>query len=222
MKICPYCKIEVGGDLSKCPLCQSKLTGEGGEAYFPKPMELKIKSLFYKIQLFIVWVVIIAALGLDFLFDLRIAPFPNVRYSLLIAMWLIVLEFLITRKFKAGGGSARIVTLAVFPILIMLSITAYFLGFWRVTMDWIVPIAITATMIANYVLAMIEKQGNAMTYLLTNLLVGALPYIVLHFRHKDTPITWIICILVSVILFIGAVIFKGREVSEEFRRRLNV
>ena len=25
MKNCPYCKIEVGGNLKKCPLCQSKL-----------------------------------------------------------------------------------------------------------------------------------------------------------------------------------------------------
>ncbi len=43
----------------------------------------------YKLQLFIVWIIIIAELGTDFLFDIRIPRYPDVRYSLILAMWLI-------------------------------------------------------------------------------------------------------------------------------------
>lgn len=222
MRNCPYCKVKVGGNLKKCPLCQSKLSGEGEEAYFPTPSILKLKSLFYRIQLFIVWVVIIAALGIDFLFKLEIPAFPGVHYSLILAMWLMVFEFIIMRQFERGTGSARNVTVLVFLILIMLIITSHFMRFWTLTIDWIVPITLTATMIANFVLVMIDKQGNAMAYLLTNLLVGAIPYAVMYLSHRKTPATWIICLMVSVILFAGALVFRGRAVAAEFRRRLNM
>ncbi len=222
MKSCQYCKIEVGGDLKKCPLCQSKLIGEGNGSYFPKQTTQKIKSFLYKLQLFIIWIFVIAGLGVDFLFDLRIPHFEPVRWSLILAMWLIAFEFLMMRQFKKGSGSSRAMTMMVFIILILMMITAYFFGFWQLAADWIAPITITGTMIANFVLALIDKKGNAMVYLLTNLLVGVLPYIVLSFRNKGTSATWIICMMISVILFVGAVIFKGRSVAGEIRRRLNV
>lgn len=222
MRKCPYCRIEVGGDLKKCPLCQSKLSGDADEPYFPKLTLQKIKSFLYKLQLFIIWAVVIAGIGVDFLFGIRIPFCPDIHYSLIIAMWLIAFEFGIMRQFKKGSGSSRKMTMMVFIILVLLMITAYFFNFLQFTLDWIVPVVLTGTMIANFVLAMIDKKGNAMVYLLTNLLVGVLPYIVLHFSDRAMPATWIICMLVSVILFVGAIIFKGRSVAGEIRRRLSV
>lgn len=222
MRKCPYCKIEVGGELNKCPLCQSKLMGEGEEAYFPKQTMLQIQSLFYKLQLFAVWIIVIVAFSIDFLFHVQFAPFPGVHWSLIAAMWIIAFEFGIMRQFRTGTGSSRKMTMLVFIILIMLLVTSYYFGFWRLTVDWIVPIAIIGTMLANFVLAMVDKIGIAMAYLLTNLLVGVIPYIVLYVRNQSKPIAWIICLISSVILFVGAVIFKGRAVAGEIRKRFNV
>ena len=222
MRTCPYCRIKVGGDLIKCPLCQSKLTGEPDEPYFPKQTQFWRRSFFYKLQLFIVWTVVIAGLGLDLLLGVRIPPSSDVHYSLILAMWLIAFEFAIMRQFRKGTASSRRVTMMVLIILVMLLITARYYGFYRITADWIAPCAITGMMIANFVLAMVDKRGNAMVYLLTNLLVGILPYIVLSMSNEATPITWIICMLISIILFVGAVIFKGRTVAGEIQRRLSV
>lgn len=222
MKTCPYCKIEVGGNPKKCPLCQSKLAGEGCDPYFPRQTMLRRKSFLYKLQLFIVWAIVIAGLGLDFLFDLRITAYPSVRWSLLLAMWLISFEFLMMRQFRKGTGSARKVTMMVFIMLVLLGITAYFFGLWQFVLDWIAPCTIAATMVANFVLAMIDKKGTAMAYLLTILLTGVVSYIVLRLSHKEMPATWIICLLVGVILFVGAIIFKGRSVADEIQRRLSV
>jgi len=57
---------------------------------------------------------------------------------------------------------------------------------------------------------------------LTNLFVGVVPYIFIYFLGKGTPIAWIVCTIVSILLFIGAVIFKGRTVLNELQRRFNV
>ena len=222
MKKCLYCKIEVGGDLEKCPLCQSKLVGEPEEPYFPKQANLQRRSLYYKIQLFVVWVLAIAGLSAEFLFNFKIPGFPKVHWSLILFLWLFAFEFGIMRQFKPGTGSARKVTSMAFIILVLLVITSYFFNFWRFTLGWVVPITIIGDIIANFVFAMIDKQGNTMSYLLTNLFVGIVPYIILYFLGKETPIPWIACLILSVILFIGAVIFKGRMVLNEIQRRFNI
>lgn len=222
MRNCPYCKIQVGGNLKKCPLCQSKLVGEKDAPYFPKQTTLKIQSFFYKIQLFIVWTIIIVALGLDFLFGLKIWFIRNIHWSLIIAMWLFVAEFGVIRLFKKGISPARIMTLLIYILLTLLTVTTYSMGQLWLVKDWVAPCTVMATLIANFVLAMIDKNGNAMVYLLTNSVVGILPYIVFYLAEKDCPMTWIICLLVSVVLFVGAIVFKGREVVNEIQRRLSV
>ena len=222
MRKCPYCKIDVGGDLLKCPVCQSKLMGEGERSYFPKLQNQQIRSFFYKLQLFIVWAILIIGIGLDFLVPLRLSGFPDLHWSLILAMWLVVFEFGIMRQFRPGTGSARKVTMMVVIMLALLAVTAYFFGFLEIVLNLVVPIVLTGTIIANFVLAMVDKNGNTMAYLLSGLLFGVIPSIILYFTKDEMPVAWIICMIVSVILFVGSVIFKGRAVTAEIQRRFNV
>ena len=122
MKKCAYCKIEVGGDLKKCPFCQSRLAGESEEKYFPTQMILKFQSFLYRLQLFIVWIIIIAALGLDFMFGLPLGPFGGFHWSLLVLMWLLAFEWTVIRLFKKGVDAARILSISVTLFMIMLGL----------------------------------------------------------------------------------------------------
>ncbi|MBR5349415.1 MAG: hypothetical protein IK125_09375 [Lachnospiraceae bacterium] len=223
MKHCPYCKVDIGGDPGKCPLCQSKLTGQGEAPYFPHLNEVyKKQSLFYKIQLLCVWVVLIVGLGLDFALKLRLPGYPDLHWSLLLAMWLMVIEFGIMRRFKPGTGSAGKVTAIVLITLACLLVTAAYLDFFDLTLQLIVPIVLTAMIVADFVLAMVDKHNNNMTYLLTGLAIGVLPSLGYFLAHWTLTLTWTICLLVSVVLFVGAVIFKGKAVAAELRRRFNI
>lgn len=222
MKKCPYCKVEIGGDPSKCPLCQSRLNGEGDVSHFPPMKALKVRSFIYKLQMFIVLSIVIVALGLDFLYKLRIPGFPLLHWSLILAMWLLATEFFIMRTFRPDTGSARKVTLIVIMMLIMLLVTAHFFKFMYLAFEWIVPIVLAAMMITNFVLAMIDKRGNTMAYLLSGLIFGLLPCCIRLFAEEKMPITWVICMMVGAILLVGAVIFKGRSVFGELQRRFNL
>ncbi len=222
MKKCPYCKIDVGGNPDKCPLCQSRLMGEGELPYFPEKTTLKFRSFLYKLQMFIVWAVIIASLGLDFLFELRFPSFPGLHWSLILAAWLIAFEFGMMKQFKPGLGSSRKVTMMVIMILVLLLVTSYFFNFMWLTVDWIIPVVMAGTIIANFVLTMLDKQGNAMAYLLTWLLFGTVPFWIMYANYKEMPMTWTICLIISIILFAGAIIFKGRSVAREFQRRFHM
>ena len=222
MRHCPYCKVGIKGDLVKCPLCQSKLTGEGEAPCYPTFEAQKKRSFLYKMQLALVWCLLIVGIGLDLMVGLRLPGFPDLHWSLLLAMWLIGFEFGIMRQFKPNTGSAGKVTMLVLITIAMWCVTAYFFGFMKVTIDLVVPIALAATITANFVLALIDKNGNTMSYLLSGLVMGVVPGIIVFFVSSKMPLAWAICLMISVVLFAGAVIFKGRDVGAELQRRFHL
>ena len=222
MRRCPYCKVGIAGDLGKCPLCQSKLMGTGEAPCYPQFEAQKKRSFFYKAQLFLAWGLLIVGIGLDFMVGLRLPGYPNLHWSLLLAMWLMVFEFGIMRQFKPGTGSAGKVTWMVLMTIVSWCVTAYFFGFMKITIDLVVPSALAATIAVNFVLALIDKNGNTMAYLLSGLAMGVVPSVICFFARAKMPLAWAVCLMVSVVLFAGAVIFRGRAVAEELRRRFHV
>lgn len=222
MRKCPYCKIEIEGDLIKCPLCQSKLNGESGTPPFPRLEAQKKKSVFYKIQLLLVWALLIVGIGLDFMIGLRLPAFPALHWSILLSMWLVAFEFGIMRQFKPGTGSAGKVSILMLIIAASWLVTAYFFDLMDVTLDLVIPIALAATIITNFVLAMVDKNGNSMAYLLSGLLLCVIPGLIQFIVRESMPLAWVICTMISFILFVGAVIFRGRAVIAELQRRFHV
>ena len=222
MRRCPYCKVDIAGDNVKCPLCQSKLQGSGEEPCYPKFESKKKRSLFYKIQLFLIWGLLIIGIGLDFMIGLQLPGYPNLHWSLLLALWLLVIEFGIMRQFKPGTGSAGKVTMLVLITLATWCITAYYFGLMKITINLVVPSALAATIIAYFVLAMIDKNGNTMSYLLSGMFIGVVPSVICYFATDKMPLAWVICLMVCVVLFAGAVIFRGRAVAAEFQRRFHL
>ena len=222
MRRCPYCKVGIEGDLVKCPLCQSKLTGTVEEPCYPKFEAQKKRSLFYKLHVSLAWGMLIVGLGLDFLIGLRLPGYPELHWSLLLSMWLLMFEFGIMRQFKPGTGSAGKVTMLVLITIVMWCVTAYVFGLMKITVDLVVPVALAAAVTANFVLAMIDKKGNTMSYLLSGVFMGVVPGVICYFVRSEMPLAWAICLIVSIVLFAGAVIFKGREVAAEFQRRFHL
>ena len=222
MRKCPYCKIDIEGDLVKCPLCQSKLMGTEEKPVYPKLEAQKKRSMLYKMQLFIAWVALIVGVGLDFTVKLRLPGHPDLHWSLLLAMWLFVIEFFIIRQFKPGTGPAGKMTKTVVATVVMWCITAHYLGLEEVTLDLVVPSVLAATGIANFVLALIDKHGNTMAYLLSGLLLSLIPSLIEFFVRDSMPLAWAVCLMISIILFAGAVIFRGKAVAAELQRRFHV
>ena len=222
MRECPYCKVKIAGLHYKCPLCQSKLMGENEAPLSPKPEVQKKQSIIYKLQLFFAWVVLIVGLGLDFMVGLRLPGFPNLHWGLLLAMWIVTFEFGIMRQFRPGTGSAGKVTSLSLITLALWFITARYFGLLQVTIDLAIPTAIGAVVITDFILALIDKEGNTMPYLLSGMLLGVVPGVIQMFFRDEMPLAWSICTMVSIILFVAAIIFRGKAVKAEFEKRFHV
>ena len=91
--------------------------------------------------------------------------------------------------------------------------------------DLVIPVLCTVALVLNFIFAFVNRRftENGLVYLLLNIVVGVVPYIGLTLRHSvRPPMAWVICLVISMITFLGLVIFKGRSLLAEFEKRLHL
>lgn len=220
MKKCVNCKIEVGGSVSVCPLCQSPLIGEDSPDNWPAEDKLRKKAFAYKLQLFILLAIAAVSLVLDFMMDIDFSGLKH--WSLILLAWIVVPEIVVRGFIKKSFVMAKVLSISILHITMLLVLTAWYYQFLHPTMYIVLPILLSVTLTANFVFALIDKNENAMVYLLANILGGIIPYAVLLLSHRRRPLPWSICLMISVVTFIGIVIFKGRSVWLEVQKRMNI
>lgn len=220
MKMCPSCRLQVGGHADVCPICQNDLEGEETEElYWPMADSLKAKSILYKVQLFIVLVAVAVCLGLDFMIDLH----GRLHWSLLVALWGIGSEYTAFRLFKKNMIVPKVITIGLVTYTIFLLISAWYMGIINYTVEIIIPIIVLAALTANFVLALVDKSENALVYLICSILAGLVPYLGMLIRRKGhAPVMWSVCIMVSIVTVIGIAVFKGGKMLSELRKRTNI
>ena len=78
---------------------------------------------------------------------------------------------------------------------------------------------------ANFILSFIAKHFTdySLIYMFLNILVGVVPWIaLLIFYHNKPPLTWSICLVINVLAFFGLIVFKGRTMLAEFKKRFHL
>lgn len=221
MKTCPHCHIQVGGG-TYCPLCQSPLTGpDEGEPYFPAgEAPGRRLPLYFKVPAFLMIAAAIVCAAVDFLLQEEAH-----RHWSLVAAACIVAALLLLRALLLGSRNAPKL---LFQILVGAALLCWFCDWF---LDWgglatgtLIPILCTVTLLLNFMFAFVNRRftENGLIYLLLNIGVGVVPYIGLTLRHTRTPTLWVICLIVSMITFLGLVMFKGRDLWAEFAKRLHL
>ena len=122
----------------------------------------------------------------------------------------------------------------IFNLLLLVSallvFTDWFNGYTGYSLDLVVPILCCVALVCNFIFAFLRSRftANALVYLLMNIGIGVLPYILLFFRIDYSgrldahSLPWVICLIVSVITFLGLVIFRGRALKNEIVKRLHM
>ena len=217
MKKCLNCNIEIGGRIDTCPLCQNSLTGEASPNNWPSPSGLKAKAFLYKLQLFVVLAAIAVGVSLDYLLDLN----NGTHYSFVIALWLIVFELQLRSDLRRIFVISRTVSFGILYSALLLLLTGYWFGFFDIIAYTVVPIMLGAALLANLTFSMIDTAENALVYLLGNIFLVFVVYASLRIKGIEAGLVWTICLMVSFVSLIGIIIFKGRKVSNEVRKRIN-
>lgn len=220
MKTCPNCKIRVGGSPEYCPLCQSQLLGEGESARYPHvEPELRRYSLAYKIIAFVLLTITIICMAVDFLV-LDSAMHWSLPVLIGVAGTLILLRTLMKRRRNAPKLLFQTLIL-VSAVLLLCDVVT---GWHRFSIDLIIPVMCTVALVLNFIFAFVNRRftENSLVYLLLNIVIGVLPYVVLLISPSHTPGLWLICLIVSIITFLGLAIFKARDLWAELQKRLHL
>ena len=116
----------------------------------------------------------------------------------------------------------------LFQILVGASALVFFcdkfFGLGDVSVEWIVPVLCSVTLLLNFLFSFINRRftENGLIYLLLNMAVGIAPYLAFSLLGSRTPIAWGVCLVISIVTFIGLVIFRGRDLRGEFERRFHL
>ena len=219
MKTCPHCKIKVGGTFEQCPLCQSVLMGDATPDRFPKNETIRGRSLPLRIITFVLITGAVVCLSLDFLFIKK----EHVHFGLIALTWCIAVLWFVLSTVKNRPILSKAISLAVLLLSIAAVLTEIIVDYQAITTTYVVPYLISAALVANFLLSFLDKREkqNGTFYVLWSIFIGIIPCVVVIIRRAVTPLAWEICFFISVIAFIGLLVFKGKAVFLELYKRLH-
>ena len=226
MKTCPHCHIEIGGNAAYCPLCQNRLTGPDEAPWWPKiTPRVRRFSLLFKIVAFLLLAATVVVMAIDFL----LVPEPHHHESLLMLVWVVAILLVLRSVLRRRYNGPRQVFSLLLLVSALLVFTDWFNGYTGYSLDLVVPILCSITLVCNCIFAFLRTRftENALVYLLLNIGVGVLPYLLLFFRVgtgsiDGHSIPWVICLIISAITFLGLFIFQGRALRSEIEKRLHM
>ena len=122
---------------------------------------------------------------------------------------------------RQGRNAPKLLFQILIGTSLIVTFADYYAGWNGIAIDAIVPILCSVTLVLNFIFAFVNRRftENGLVYLLLNIVVGVVPYIGLTLRHSvRPPMAWVICLIISMITFLGLVIFKGRSLLAEFEK----
>lgn len=214
MRKCVKCNIEVGGDLTECPLCKSKLAGDEHEPYWPEQSELKKASALYKRQLIAVVLACVAV------FILGITVFGNshTHHWALFILWAVVAEVIIRSISKKYRPLPEVLTEIAFAVCALCGFSAI----WFAPLLYPVPIIVIGIVAVDFCFALVDKSGYYLVSFLCSVFIGAIGYVLILIFMRGISIWWHISLAVCAAAFLIMFIVKGKFVFSEIRRRVSM
>ncbi len=219
MKYCPSCKVNVEGDMDRCPLCQNALMGEASGRVYPSIDVMRKQSLLYKLQMFIFLSAMVVCLACEFLLNVR----TTFHWSLLICVWVIGGEIWLAAVIHGHHNPSKVITINAWWAAVLVMFTFLIIKDIRPIYFWyIMPAIAVTTEVLHFIFMMIDKARNAMAYLLGCSFLCIIMGVLCMLITGERSVLWVICLLAGILGLIGAVVFKGRRVPDELERRFHV
>lgn len=219
MKYCSKCRLSVRTTSEYCPLCQSRLTGEGGDGLYPYiPTIYKQFELFFKI-------LIVSSIGAAVACVAANLIFPQTGiWSLFAVFGIFCVWVSVTLIIKKRRNIPRTIVNQVFLTALFCIIWDAVTGWRGWSVDYVLPIIFSASMIGLFIVARVLKM-KAGDYLFYLILVTFFCIITLVFYITGITgavIPSIICFSGGIATLASLVIFEGRNMKHELERRFHL
>lgn len=221
MQHCSRCNVQIMGPAARCPLCQGALEGtpDTEEKMFPDMSRMQSRMMLgFKVFTFLCIAVVVLAGAGNLLFPGRIfwAGFVAAAAA---CVW--VLTAVAFRKRRNLLKSSLWEMLLLWGMFLMWDVLTGFDG-W--SLDYGMPIAVLAAELVMGVTAVVVSMPVSyyMIYFLLAGGAGLVPLLLMVFGQIHTVLPSVLCGTVSLLLLAGFLIFQGRAVKEEIRKKLHL
>ena len=220
MKTCKHCNINVGGEQQHCPFCQSPLVGDASESLWPTAYKLKTASLLWKIFLFIAVSICVAAVFCDYGF----MTVEHRHFSHMVVFLAAITVYGTWLYIKSHRSVPRMIFRGTVLVSLILAHFGWYLDLLFKVLDYAIPGIFIAALIANFVFCFIDAGFTEDSFLciILNILACFVPGIIVKITGRAIPFMWKLTLLLSIISLMGIIIFKGRTLSIELKKRLNI
>ncbi|MBQ6809250.1 MAG: hypothetical protein IJP09_00910 [Clostridia bacterium] len=219
MKHCSKCKLDVRTNSEVCPLCQNKLTGENEEAMYPTiPTIYKKFELFFKIFFMASIGLAVVCVATNLMFSPSNAWWPFAVFGIF-CIWLSVFHIIKRRK----NIPKTILTQAVISAVLCV-IWDFWTGWHGWSIDFVLPIIFTVAMIGLFIVARclkLKEQEYIMHF--TTIVVFCIITVIFYALDiTNIVIPSIICFSSGIITLAALIIFDGKSMKEELRKRFHL
>lgn len=219
LKYCDKCKVSVRGNREHCPLCNAVLHGEAEPSGFPRlPNEHKKHKLWISILALSSVSACIICLLLNFLFR------KHGQWSLFVLGGVVCMWMTLGLALYKQRNIPKTMVWEVFLVGLLSVLWDYFTGWWGWSINYVLPIVSMGVMVVLVFLSRLfhVAAGSLIVYLLVDALMGVIQLVLLLTGCITVPLPSLLCVGVSTVMLAAMLIFRGRKVREELRRRLHL
>ncbi|GHV77756.1 hypothetical protein AGMMS49942_25770 [Spirochaetia bacterium] len=227
MLFCHKCKITAAGSPRRCPLCQGELSGEAETAKNVFP-EIPLRAIFNRtvpgkrLISFIAFgtiavAVISAALNIAI-------PSGGIWWSLFViaglaSLWL---SFLVVNN--QWWNIPKIIFLQLLVLSAMVLLWDVFTGFYKWSLNFVIPILFSCSMPALATFAKIRKLKveDYIIFLGIISVISIFSLLLILFRVVTIVYPAVICFALSLISLAFLLVFEGKSLWEELQRRMHL
>lgn len=219
MKYCEKCKVSVRGDRERCPLCNAVLQGEPEPGGFPElPDGHRQRRLWISILALASVSACIVCLLLNFL-NRQYGPWSLFVLGGVLCMWLTLGLALYKQR-----NVPKTLVWEVFLVSALSVLWDYVTGWHAWSINFVIPIVCMGAMVTLVFMFRLFSvpSGSLIVYLLVDALLGIVQLMLLLTGCITVLLPSLLCVGVSLMMLAAMLIFRGRHVKEELRRRLHL
>lgn len=221
MLYCEHCKIRVNGVQTKCPLCHCSLIGQPDNDFPQYPMlKHEISKMYFIFNLMKLSAIASCIVSVIINYITYKETIWSIFVVASIACGWFVMAIGIPRK-------ANLIKLLQWELYITCGLAIvwdYFTGWYRWSIEFVLPSASIAVMIIIVILStVLKKQSKEYLFYLTLVnVLGFLPVVLIMFGWVKIQLPSVLCIGCSTLFLVGIFLFKRHAAYGEIKKKLHV
>lgn len=217
MKHCDACKVDVSGDLDRCPLCQAKLTGVAEPAVFPDNVVRKSGVLALSILAFATGVALLAMVFAGYLHSL---PTRTVA----IACIALVMNYLFVRNILVHNPDFLRIVMRYFLVILAMAFVWFLVADDLVVTTYVIPCICLLAIVFDAVLVIIFRGwfvSDFAKYLLFDMVLGIAPLALIALGLTTWNIPALGSAFAAIVFLLALLAFGRRRLVDETRKLFN-